>query len=167
VSRALVHHTKTWSNASTNQLAVTYDEEFFRKRALAYTATIRDFLRLVTESGKPFVSLTYSDLLASETPATLWKFLRTTMPSLPNLRPNPTWKPRVARQDERLPIDRIDNRNDALASLKRLGLSYLVEDTDTDDLEHLLSVLTKNPPRSTLRRLMKVAASRLGRPAIK
>ncbi|CAB4586341.1 unannotated protein [freshwater metagenome] len=167
VSRALVDQSKTWVNAATNQFAVTYDEEFFLDRARAYSTQIRDFLRLVPESGKPFVSLTYSGLLAHQTPTALWNFLRTEMPLLPDLRPNPTWKPRVARQDERLPIDRIDNRNDALASLKRLGLDYLVENTDTDDLERLLSVLTKKPPRSGLGRLVSATARRLGRSAKK
>ncbi|MEN9910876.1 MAG: hypothetical protein RLZZ441_444 [Actinomycetota bacterium] len=166
VSRALVDHSKTWANAGTSQFLVTYDEAFFIRRARGYSTQIRDFLRLVTESGKPFVSLTYSDLLALETPTTLWKFLRTEMPSLPDLRIDPAWTPRVARQDERLPIDRIDNQNDARASLKRLGLGYLVENTDTDDLDRLLTVLVKKPRRSALARLA-AAAQRIGRSAKK
>ena len=166
VSRALVDHSKTWANAGTSQFVVTYDEAFFIRRARGYSTQIRDFIRLVTESGRPFVSLTYSDLLALETPTTLWKFLRTEMPSLPDLRLDSAWTPRVARQDERLPIDRIDNQNDARASLKRLGLGYLVENTDTDDLEHLLTVLVKKPRRSALARLA-AAAQRIGRSAKK
>jgi LPS sulfotransferase NodH len=165
VSRALVDHSKTWTNAETSQFVVTFDEAFFIRRARGYSTQIRDFLRLVTESGKPFVSITYSDLLAFGTPTTLWKFLRAEMPSLPDLRFDPTWKPRVVRQDERLPIDRIDNRNDALASLERLGLGYLVENTDTDDLERLLSALAKKPQGSALDRFISATSRRLGRSA--
>jgi LPS sulfotransferase NodH len=167
VSRALVDHSKTWTNAGTGKFLVTYDEAFFIRRARGYSTQIRDFLRLVTESGKPFVSITYSDLLALGTPTTLWKFLRAEMPSLPDLRLDPTWKPRVVRQDERLPIDRIDNRNDALASLERLGLGYLVENTDTDDLERLLSALAKKPQGSALDRFISATSRRLGRSAKK
>jgi hypothetical protein len=167
VSRALVDYSKTWVNAGTNQFAITYDEAFFIRRARGYSTQIRDFLRLVTESGKPFVSLTYSDLLTLQTPQRLWKLLRTKMPSLPDLRLDPNWTPRVVRQDERLPIDRIENQNDARASLKRLGLDYLVENTDTDDLDHLLSVLTKKPQPSALELLVSEAKRRFGRSAKK
>jgi LPS sulfotransferase NodH len=165
VSRALVDQSKAWENAGTNQFEVTYDEKFFLRFARRYSTQIHEFLRIVTESGKPFVSLTYSDVVALGTAANLWKSLRAAMPLLPDLRPNPEWVPRIFRQDERLPIDRIRNRSFAIASLERLGLGYLVENTDTDDLEHILSVLTTKPPRSTLRRLMKAAASQLGRSA--
>ncbi len=161
VSRALVDHSKTWANAGTSQFAVTFDEEFFIDRARGYSTQIRDFLRIVTESKKPFVSLTYSDILTFGTPANLWKFLRNAMPSLPELRKDPAWKPRVVRQDDRLPIDRIENRDDALASLKRLGLSYLAENTDTDDLDHLLSVLVKQPRQTAFQRFVSVAKRRL------
>jgi LPS sulfotransferase NodH len=167
VSRALVEKSQTWVNAGTTQFEVTYDEEFFLTFARRYSTQIDTFRRIVTESGKPFVSLTYSDVVALGTPANLWKFLRTAMPLLPDLRPNPAWKPRVSRQDERLPIDRISNRNDAVASLDRLGVGYLVENTDTDDLDYLLSVLVKEPPRPALQRLMSAAKRRLGSSAKK
>lgn len=93
---------------------------------------------------------------------TLWKFLRTEMPTLPELPVDPTWVPRVHRQDERLPIDRIDNSDVARASLERLGLGYLVENTDSDDLDYLLSVLDQNPQQSPLRRIVSAATRRLG-----
>ncbi len=162
VSRALVDQSQTWLNAGTTEFAVSYDEAFFRDRARAYSTQIRDFLRLVTASEKPFVSLTYSDLLALGDPATLWKFLRTEMPTLPELQVDPAWVPRVHRQDERLPIDRIENADVARASLERLGLGYLVENTDSDDLDYLLSVLDQNPQQSPLRRLVSAATRRLG-----
>ena len=161
VSRALVEQSQTWVNAGTTQFAVQYDEAFFVDRARAYSTQIRDFLRLVKESGKPFVSMTYSDLIALGTPTSLWTYLRTEMPALPELKQNPAWAPRVHRQDERLPIDRIENHEVARASLERLGLGYLVENTDTDDLDHLLSVLVKKPTQSTLGRLVSGAKRRL------
>jgi hypothetical protein len=162
VSRALVEQSQTWVNTGTTQFEVTYDEELFLTFARRYSTQIDKFRRIVTESGKPFVSLTYSDVVALGTPVNLWTFLRSSMPLLPDLRPNPAWKPRVSRQDERLPIDRISNRNDAVASLERLGVGYLVESTDTDDLDYLLSVLVKEPRRSALQRLMSAAQRRLG-----
>jgi len=162
VSRALVEQSQTWVNTGTTQFEVTYDEELFLTFARRYSTQIDKFRRIVTESGKPFVSLTYSDVVALGTPVNLWTFLRSAMPLLPDLRPNPAWKPRVSRQDERLPIDRISNRNDAVASLERLGVGYLVESTDTDDLDYLLSVLVKEPRRSALQRLMSAAQRRLG-----
>jgi len=162
VSRALVDQSKTWVNADTNGFDVTYDEAFFLDRARAYSTQIRDFLRLVTESGKPFVSMSYSDVVELGSPAALWEFLRTAMPLLPELRPDPAWTPRIARQDERRPIDRITNRDDAIASLNRLGLGYLADNTDTDDLEYLLSVLAPRPKRSALGRLGAAVSRRLG-----
>lgn len=162
VSRAMVDQSQTWLNAETTQFAINYDEEFFRDRARAYSTQIRDFLRLVSVSTTPFVTLTYSDLVALDDPMALWNFLRKEMPSLPDLQVDPAWVPRVQRQDERLPIDRIDNSDVARASLERLGLGYLVENTDTDDLDYLLSVLDKKPQQSTLRRLVSAVTRRLG-----
>jgi LPS sulfotransferase NodH len=167
VSRALVDQSKTWANAGTAQFEVTYDEEFFLTFARRYSTQIHEFRRIVTESGKPFVSLTYSDVVALGAPANLWKSLRTAMPLLPDLRPNPEWVPRIFRQDERLPIDRISNRSFAIASLERLGLGYLVENTDSDDLDYLISVLVKEPPRSALNKFVSEAKRRLGRSAKK
>ena len=162
VSRALVDQSKTWVNADTNGFDVTYDEAFFLDRARAYSTQIRDFLRLVAESRKPFVSMSYSDVVALGSPAALWEFLRTALPTLPQLRPDPTWTPRIARQDERRPIDRIANRDDAIASLNRMGLGYLADNTDTDDLEYLLSVLAPRPKRSALGRLAAAVTRRVG-----
>ena len=162
VSRAMVEHSQTWVNAGTTQFAVNYDEEFFLDRARAYSTQIRDFLRVVSASQKPFVSLTYSDLLALGEPVTLWEFLRAKMPALPTLQIDPAWAPRVHRQDERPPIDRIENHDVARASLERLGLGYLVENTDSDDLDYLLSVLVKKPQQLTLRRIVSAATRRLG-----
>jgi LPS sulfotransferase NodH len=167
VSRALVEQSATWVNSETNTFEVTYDEEFFLTIARRYSNQIQKFHRILSESRKPFVSMTYSDAVALGTPANLWKFLRTAMPLLPELRPNPAWKPRVFRQDERLPIDRIGNPSEARASLERLGLGYLVENTDTDDLDYLISVLAKKPQHSGLRRLVSAATKRLGRLAKK
>ena len=162
VSRALVDQSKTWVNADTNKFDVTFDEAFFLDRARAYSTQIRDFLRLVTATGKPFVSMSYSDVVALGTPAALWAFLRTSLPSLPELQPDPTWSPRIARQDERRPIDRIANRDEALSSLNRLGLGYLAENADTDDLEYLLSKLAPTPKRSALGRLAATVTRRFG-----
>ena len=162
VSRAMVDKSQTWMNAGTTQFAVNYDEVFFRDRARAYSTQIRDFLRLVSASQKPFVSLTYSDLLALGDPVTLWKFLRTEIPTLPELQVDPTWAPRVHRQDERLPIDRLEDPDVARASLERLGLGYLVENTDSDDLDYLLSVLEAQPRRTIVRRIVSAATRRLG-----
>jgi LPS sulfotransferase NodH len=167
VSRALVEQSGTWVNSGTNTFEVTYDEAFFLTIARRYSNQIQKFRRILTESRKPFVSMTYSDIVALGTPANLWTFLRTAMPLLPELRPNPAWKPRVFRQDERLPIDRISNSSEATASLERLGLGYLVYNTDTDDLDYLISVLSKKPQHSALRRLVSAAARRLGRSAKK
>jgi LPS sulfotransferase NodH len=167
VSRALVDQSKTWANAGTDQFEVTYDEEFFLTFARRYSTQIHEFRRIVTESGKPFVSLTYSDVVALGAPANLWKSLRTAMPLLPDLRANPEWVPRIFRQDERLPIDRISNRSFAIASLERLGLGYLVENTDSDDLDYLISVLVREPPRSALNKFVSEAKRRLGRSAKK
>lgn len=161
VSRAMVDQSKTWVNAGTTQFAVTYDEAFFLDRARAYSTQIRDFLRLVTESGKPFVSLSYSDLVALGNPTALWSHLRSEMPALPELRVDSAWVQRVHRQDERRPIDRIENQDEARASLDRHSLGYLAENTDTDDLEHLLSVLVKQPQQSTLQRLASAVMRRL------
>jgi hypothetical protein len=41
-------------------------------------------------------------------------------------------------------------------------VGYLVESTDTDDLDYLLSVLVKEPRRSAPQRLMSAAQRRLG-----
>jgi hypothetical protein len=68
----------------------------------------------------------------------------------------------VHRQDERLPIDRLKDPDVARASLERLGLGYLVENTDRDDLDYLLSVLDTHPQQSILRRLGSAATRRLG-----
>lgn len=163
VSRAMVEHSQTWVNAGTTQFAVNYDEEFFLDRARAYSTQIRDFLRVVSASQKPFVSLTYSDLLALGEPVTLWEFLRAKMPALPKLQIDPVWAPRVFRQDERRPFDRIANPDEALASLERLGLGYLTEDADTDDLEYLLSVLVKKRQPSPFQRLVSVVTQRVRR----
>lgn len=167
VSRALVEQSSTWVNSETNRFEVTYDEALFLTIARRYSNQIQKFRRILTESRKPFVSMTYSDVVTLGTPANLWKFLRTAMPSLPELRPNHAWKPQVFRQDERLPIDRIGNPSEAIASLERLGLGYLVENTDTDDLDYLISVLAKKPQRSALRRFVSATARRLGRLAKK
>lgn len=163
VSRAMVEQSKTWVNAGTAQFAITYDEAFFLDRARAYTTQIRDFLRLVTESGKPFVSLSYSDLVALGNPTALWTLLRNEMPTLPELQVDSSWVQRVHRQDERRPIDRIVNQDEARASLDRHGLGYLAENTDIDDLEHLLSVLVKRPKQSLVRRLASATARRVRR----
>lgn len=163
VSRAMVEQSKTWVNAGTAQFAITYDEAFFLDRARAYTTQIRDFLRLVTESGKPFVSLSYSDLVALGNPTALWTLLRNEMPTLPELQVDSSWVQRVHRQDERRPIDRIVNQDEARASLDRHGLGYLAENTDIDDLEHLLSVLAKRPKQSLVRRLASATARRVRR----
>jgi len=162
VSRALVDQSENWTNAKTDQFEVTYDEESFLTFARRYSNQIHKFRRVVIESGKPFVSLTYSDVVALGTPAKLWEFLRAAMPLLPNLSPNPQWAPRVFRQDERRPFDRIANTDEAHESLKRLGLGYLVENTDTDDLDYLLSVLVKKPEQSVLQKLRSGAKRRLG-----
>jgi LPS sulfotransferase NodH len=161
VSRALVDQSENWSNAKTDQFEVTYDEASFLTFASRYTNQIQKFRRVVIESGRPFVSLTYSDVVALGTPAKLWEFLRATMPLLPNLSPSPQWAPRVFRQDERRPFDRIANHDEARASLKRLGLSYLVENTDTDDLDYLLSVLLKKPEQSAFQKILSGAKRRL------
>ena len=162
VSRALVEHSGTWVNSGTNTFEVTYDEASFLTIARRYSNQIMKFRRILTESRKPFVSMSYSDVIALGTSANLWKVLRSAMPLLPKLRPNPAWKPRVFRQDERLPIERISNPSEAIASLERLGLGYLVENTDTDDLDYLISALAKKPQHSALRRLVSAAARRLG-----
>jgi len=163
VSRALVDQSKTWENAGTARFAVRFDEAFFLDRARAYSTQIRDFLRLVTASETPFVSLTYSDLIALGNPTALWSFLREEIPTLPELELDAAWVPRVHRQDERKPIDRIGNRDEALASLERLGLGYLTEDADTDDLEYLLSVLVKKRQPSPFQRLVSVVTQRVRR----
>lgn len=162
VSRALVDQSKTWVDAETKGFDVEYDEKFFLDRARAYTTQIRDFLRVVTESGRPFVSMTYSELVSLGNPAALWAFLRETMPTLPELTQDPAWTPRVARQDDRKPIDRIANRDVALASLERLGLGYLADNTDTDDLDYLLSILAPGKPTSALGRITAAVKRRLG-----
>lgn len=167
VSRALVDHSANWVNTSTTSFSVTYDEAFFLNRARAFSVQIRDFHRLVAASTTPSVSLTYSELLALGDPVRLWNFLRTEIPTLPELQLDPTWAPRVLRQDERLPIDRIENDDVARASLERLGLGYLIENTDTDDLDYLLSVLVKKPTQSKFRQLVSVVRRRLSRLAQK
>ena len=161
VSRALVDQSKSWVNAGTNQFKAMYEESVFLMYARRYSTQIQKFLRIASESGKPFVSLTYSDVVALGTPANLWKFLRTEMPALPELQPDPAWVPRVSRQDNRLPIDRVENPDVARASLDRLGLGYLIDNTDTDDLEHLLAVMEQKPKQSTLARIVSAAKQRL------
>ena len=162
VSRALVDQSQSWVNTDTNRFDVTFDEAYFIDRARAYSTQIRDFLRVVGESGRPFVSMSYSDVLSFASPDALWTFLREQMPALPELHQKPTWTPRVARQDERLPIDRISNREDALASLDRLGLGYLADNTDTDDLDVVVAALAPKPERSGLGRLASAIKRRLG-----
>jgi hypothetical protein len=68
----------------------------------------------------------------------------------------------VHRQDERLPIDRLEDPDVARASLERLGLGYLVENTDSDDLDYVLSVLEAQPRRTIVRRIVSAATRRLG-----
>jgi hypothetical protein len=41
-------------------------------------------------------------------------------------------------------------------------VGYLVENTDTDDLDYLLSVLVKEPPRSALNEFVSAVKRRLG-----
>lgn len=53
--------------------------------------------------------------------------------------------------------------DEALASLERLGLGYLTEDADTDDLEYLLSVLVKKRQPSPFQRLVSVVTQRVRR----
>jgi hypothetical protein len=163
VSRALVDQSQNWSNAKTDQFEVTYDEASFLTFARRYSNQIHNFRRVVIDSGKPFVSLTFSDVVALGTPAKLWEFLRAAMPLLPDLSLNPQWAPRVFRQDERRPFDRIANPDEALASLERLGLGYLTEDADTDDLDYLLSVLVKKRQPSPFQRLVSVVTQRVRR----
>ncbi len=162
VSRALVDQSQSWVNAETHQFAVNYDEAFFIDRARAYSTQIRDFLRLVRESGKPFVSMSYSDLVALGTPDSLWSHLREAMPALPELHQKSEWTPRVSRQDDRLPIDRIENREEALASLERLGLAYLAENRDSDDLEAVVAALAPRPERTGFARVAAAVKRRLG-----
>ena len=143
-SRALVKHTKAWVNSTSDEYSVEFDRDAFLRTGYTVSTNAAELARLVRESGKPSVTLSYSELESIGTPDALWKRISASIPGLPALKTRKGWKPKVARQDNRLPIDRVANREDAVQALRKLELEYLLNNNDGEDLDHLLRVFNAN-----------------------
>lgn len=143
-SRALVKHTKAWVNSTSDEYSVDFDRDSFLRTGYTVSTNAAELARLVRESGKPSVTLSYSELESIGSPEALWKRISASIPGLPELNTAKGWKPKVARQDNRLPIDRVANREEAITALRKLGLEYLLNNNDSEDLDHLLRVFNAN-----------------------
>ena len=143
-SRALVKHTKAWVNSTSDEYSVEFDRDAFLRTGYTVSTNAAELARLVRQSGKPSATLSYSELESIGTPDALWKRISASIPGLPALKTRKGWKPKVARQDNRLPIDRVANREDAVQALRKLELEYLLNNNDGEDLDHLLRVFNTN-----------------------
>lgn len=155
-SRALVKQSRAWTNANTVAKTVEFNRQSFINTAHRYTGQIAEFTRLVAEAGVPSITLSYSELIAIESPAALLSRMTAAFPGFPALEPNPEWTQRIVRQDTRKPIDRVSNRDEAIAQLTEIGLDYLLDDRDYDDIDTLrditrpLRTAPKGAPTSTM-----------------
>jgi len=163
VSRALARQSGEWFNESSEQAKVTFTRASFLRYGSRITAFAVDFSRMLRRSERPFIDMTFSEVSSMNQPQHIGDRIVSVFHDLPELVKRDDWEPLIARQDTRLPIDRVDNVAFAQSTLKDLGLEYLVDNEDTDDLERLLSVLAKKPQRSALGRIASAAARRLGR----
>lgn len=139
-SRALVKQSRAWTNANTVAKTVEFDRQSFINTAHRYTGQIAEFTRLVAESGVPSITLSYSELIALQSPTELLARMVKAFPGFPELTPDSQWSQRIARQDNRKPIDRVSNREDAIAQLTEIGLDYLLDDRDYDDIDSLRTI---------------------------
>jgi hypothetical protein len=167
VSRELAKRTGNWLNASSESSLVTFSITSFIRYSSRNASFALDSARVTRESGKPSVELTFSEVSMMSEPRQVADRLAHAFPEIRELTLRDDWVPSVTRQDFRLPIDRIDNAEQARAELANLGLDYLLNNDDADDLEGLVSQLAEKPERSALLRLMSAAQRRLGRSAKK
>jgi hypothetical protein len=162
VSRELAKRTGNWFNASSESSLVTFSITSFIRHSSRNASFALDSARMTRESGKPSVELTFSEVSMMSEPRQVADRLAHAFPEIRELTLRDDWVPSVARQDFRLPIDRIDNAEQARAELANLSLDYLLNNNDADDLEDLVSQLAEKPERSALQRLMSAAQRRLG-----
>jgi hypothetical protein len=167
VSRALARQSGEWFNESSKQRKVTFARISFVRYSSRITAFAIDFSRMLRRSGRPFIDMTFSEVAAMNQPQHIADRISSVFHDLPELVKRDEWEPMIPRQDTRLPIDRVDNAAFAQSTLADLGLEYLLDNKDADDLERLLSVLVKKPQRSARGRIVSAAARRLERSAKK
>jgi hypothetical protein len=93
-------------------------------------------------SERPFIDLTFTEISAMNQPQQIGDLITSAFPDLPELIRRDDWKPIVSRQDTRLPIDRVANAEFARTTLKDIGVEYLLNNEDTDDVDVLHSMLS-------------------------
>jgi hypothetical protein len=150
VSREFAKQSGQWFNESREQTFVTFSPTSFVRYASTIVSFARDFTRMLKASGRPCVEMTFIEVSAMQEPRRLADRLSGVFAELPALVVRDDWQPLVSRQDNRLPIDRIDNPVEARTTLTALGLEYLLDDNDTNDIELLYKVLSRRRLKTRL-----------------
>jgi hypothetical protein len=150
VSRELAKQSDHWFNESSEHRLVRFSSQRFIEFGARYTVFTREMSGIIRRSGRPFVDLTFSDMPNINKPHELVDRISQAFPELRTLVERDDWKPRVVRQDNRLPIDRVENSQDAKATLVELGLECLLNNADTDDLNFLHSVFSQHRAKPLL-----------------
>jgi hypothetical protein len=143
VSLVLAEQSGKWFNESSEQRQVTFARASFIRFGARITAFAVDFSRMLRRSGRPFINLTFGEVSSMNQPQHVVDRISSVFHDLPELVKRDDWEPMVARQDTRLPIDRVDNAAFARSTLKDLGLEYLLNNEDSDDTDFLHSVFTR------------------------
>jgi hypothetical protein len=159
VSREFAKKSGQWFNESRQQTLVTFSPTSFVRYASKIVEFARDFALMLKASGRPFIEMTFSEVSAMQEPRQVAERLSGVFAGLPDLVVRDDWQPLVSRQDPRLPIERIENPDEAKATLTALGIEYLLDDNDTNDTELLHKVLSRRRAKTQLREI----ASRLFR----
>jgi LPS sulfotransferase NodH len=155
VSLALAKQSGEWFNESSEQRRVTFASGSFIRYGSRITAFAVDFSRMLRRSGQPFIDMTFSEVSSMNQPQHIVDRISSVFHDLPKLVKRDDWEPMVARQDTRLPIDRVDNAAFAQSTLKDLGLEYLLNNEDTHDTDFLHSVITRRRSKRWWRVLRK------------
>ena len=142
VSREFARQSGVWFNTSTESNTVTFTKGSFVRYCARITSFAAEFSRMLRLSERPFIDLTFTEISAMNQPQQIGDLITSAFPDLPELIRRDDWKPIVSRQDTRLPIDRVANAEFARTTLKDIGVEYLLNNEDTDDVDVLHSMLS-------------------------
>ena len=138
VSAAIAMETDRWDNADSSDIRVHWDALAFAQFTEEQLNFVLAGRRLAEDIGRLVVPLDYHDVAGAGSPSALWDYLRTVIDEWPSYSPNPNWKPSFAKQDTRVPIERINNYSEAIADLSCIGLEVLVSDRPVADVFDVL-----------------------------
>lgn len=154
VSRELTRQSGDWFNTSSEGKKVTFTTESFVRYGSRITAFAAEFSRLLRRSRRPYIDMTFTEISAMNQPQQIGDLVKSAFPDLPELILRDDWDPLVSRQDTRLPIDRVANAEFARTALKEMGLEYLLNNEDGDDVDVLHSILSPKPRQPWWRSLV-------------